>query len=204
MSRTAVLAYSGGLDTTCAIAWLREDYGFDEVIAVLVDVGQTFDIDQAIERGRAAGAADVILLDRQELVRGRPGREGPQGECSLRGEVPARLGAVAPRHRRGGRVARARARRRGGRARLHRQGQRPASLRACVQGQLPRRERDRPAPRPHLVARGGDRVRARTRYPGKRHHGSRPTRSTRTSWAGRSRPACSRTRGRPRRRSRTS
>ena len=65
MSRTAVLAYSGGLDTTCAIAWLREDYGFDEVIAVLVDVGQTFDIDQAIERGRAAGAADVILLDRK-------------------------------------------------------------------------------------------------------------------------------------------
>ena len=65
MSRTAVLAYSGGLDTTCAIAWLREDYGFDEVIAVLVDVGQSFDIDQAIERGRAAGAADVILLDRK-------------------------------------------------------------------------------------------------------------------------------------------
>jgi hypothetical protein len=30
MSRTAVLAFSGGLDTTCAIAWLKEDYGFDE------------------------------------------------------------------------------------------------------------------------------------------------------------------------------
>jgi len=61
-----VLAYSGGLDTTCAIAWLREDYGFDEVVAVLVDVGQVFDVEASLARGRAAGAADVILLDRKD------------------------------------------------------------------------------------------------------------------------------------------
>ena len=66
MTRTAVLAYSGGLDTTCAIAWLREDYGFDEVVAVLVDVGQVFDLEESLARGRAAGAADVILLDRRD------------------------------------------------------------------------------------------------------------------------------------------
>jgi argininosuccinate synthase len=66
MSRTAVLAYSGGLDTSCAIVWLQEDYGFDEVVAVLVDVGQEFDLEESLERGRAAGAADVILLDRKE------------------------------------------------------------------------------------------------------------------------------------------
>ena len=36
MSTTAVLAYSGGLDTTCIIAWLKEFYGYDEVVAVLV------------------------------------------------------------------------------------------------------------------------------------------------------------------------
>ena len=66
MSRTAVLAYSGGLDTTCIIAWLKEDYGYDEVVAVLVDVGQVFDVDEAIVRGRAAGADDVLLLDRKE------------------------------------------------------------------------------------------------------------------------------------------
>jgi argininosuccinate synthase len=65
-TRTAVLAYSGGLDTTCAIAWLREDYGFDEVVAVLVDVGQTYDLDEAILRGTAAGAADVLLVDRKD------------------------------------------------------------------------------------------------------------------------------------------
>jgi len=66
MSRCAVLAYSGGLDTSCAIAWLKEDYGFDEVLAVLVDVGQAFDLDASLARGRAAGADEVVLLDRKE------------------------------------------------------------------------------------------------------------------------------------------
>ena len=63
---TAVLAYSGGLDTSCAIAWLKEDYGFDEVVAVLVDVGQDAHFGPAIERGKAAGADDVLLLDRRD------------------------------------------------------------------------------------------------------------------------------------------
>jgi argininosuccinate synthase len=64
--RTAVLAYSGGLDTSCAIAWLKEDYGFDEVIAVLVDVGQEADFRTSTVRGKAAGADDVVLLDLKE------------------------------------------------------------------------------------------------------------------------------------------
>src|SRR5438874_11594644 len=63
---TAVLAYSGGLDTSCAIAWLKEDYGYDEVVAVLVDVGQAVDFAPARGRGRAAGADDVIVLDRKD------------------------------------------------------------------------------------------------------------------------------------------
>jgi argininosuccinate synthase len=63
---TAVLAYSGGLDTSCAIAWLREDYGFDEVVAVLVDVGQEGNFEPAVERATAAGASDVVVLDRRE------------------------------------------------------------------------------------------------------------------------------------------
>src|SRR5439155_1206828 len=61
----AVLAYSGGLDTTCCIAWLKEDYGFDEVVAVLVDVGQEYDLREAQGRGYAAGADDVLLVDRK-------------------------------------------------------------------------------------------------------------------------------------------
>ena len=64
--KTAVLAYSGGLDTSCMIGWLKEDYGYDEVVAVLVDVGQDTDFEPAFARGRAAGADDVVLVDRKE------------------------------------------------------------------------------------------------------------------------------------------
>jgi argininosuccinate synthase len=64
---TAVVSYSGGLDTSCIVAWLKEDrYGFDEVIAVLVDVGQEFDLEESIARGTAAGADEVLLVDRKD------------------------------------------------------------------------------------------------------------------------------------------
>jgi argininosuccinate synthase len=66
VTKTAVLAYSGGLDTSCIISWLKEDYGFDEVVAVLVDVGQDVDFEPAVGRGAAAGADDVIVLDRKD------------------------------------------------------------------------------------------------------------------------------------------
>ena len=66
MNRIAVVAFSGGLDTSCIVSWLKEDrYGFDEVVAVLVDVGQEFDLEASIERGRAAGADEVVLIDRK-------------------------------------------------------------------------------------------------------------------------------------------
>jgi argininosuccinate synthase len=66
MSKTAVVAFSGGLDTSCIISWLKEDhYGFEEVVAVLVDVGQTLDVEPSIARGTAAGADDVVLLDKR-------------------------------------------------------------------------------------------------------------------------------------------
>src|ERR1044072_7564712 len=67
MSRIAVVAFSGGLDTSCIVSWLKEDwYAFDEVVAVLVDVGQEFDLEESIARARAADAGDVVLLDRKD------------------------------------------------------------------------------------------------------------------------------------------
>jgi argininosuccinate synthase len=67
MSNTAVVAYSGGLDTSCILAWLKEDwYGFEEVVAVLVEVGQEFDLDESIARAKAAGADDVVRVDRTD------------------------------------------------------------------------------------------------------------------------------------------
>jgi argininosuccinate synthase len=62
---TAVVAYSGGLDTSCILAWLKEDpYGFHEVVAVLVDVGQQLDLEHSVARASAAGADDVLIVDR--------------------------------------------------------------------------------------------------------------------------------------------
>ena len=67
MSKAAVVAYSGGLDTSCILAWLKEDwYGYAEVVAVLVDVGQEFDLEESVTRAKAAGADDVLLVDRKD------------------------------------------------------------------------------------------------------------------------------------------
>jgi len=59
--KKAVLAYSGGLDTSVTIRWLTEQ-GY-EVHAVAVDVGQREDFDEIVERGRLAGAASVRVAD---------------------------------------------------------------------------------------------------------------------------------------------
>ena len=61
MTDKAVLAYSGGLDTSVTIHWLG-DRGF-EVHAVAVDVGQQEDFEQIVARGRRAGAASVRVID---------------------------------------------------------------------------------------------------------------------------------------------
>ena len=60
----AVLAYSGGLDTSVAIHWLAEQ-GY-EVVAVAVDVGQQEDFGEVIRRGELAGAAEVRVVDAVE------------------------------------------------------------------------------------------------------------------------------------------
>src|SRR3970282_1756082 len=68
-SKKVVLAYSGGLDTSCAIPWLKENYDC-EVIAVLADVGQGEDLEQAAKKGGARGAAKPYAETRRtEFVR---------------------------------------------------------------------------------------------------------------------------------------
>ena len=69
MTDRCVLAYSGGLDTSVAIGWLKDKYG-TEVIAMAVDVGQGVDEDLLRARGEACGAAEVIVVDaREEFAR---------------------------------------------------------------------------------------------------------------------------------------
>jgi len=60
----AVLAYSGGLDTSVAIHWLAIQ-GY-EVVAVAVDVGQQEDFEEVVRRGRLAGAVEVRVVDAVE------------------------------------------------------------------------------------------------------------------------------------------
>ena len=60
--RQVVLAYSGGLDTSVAIPWIREHYDAD-VTALSVDVGQEGELGNAIERARRNGAVDARLVD---------------------------------------------------------------------------------------------------------------------------------------------
>jgi argininosuccinate synthase len=64
-----VLAYTGGLDTSIAIAWLAEQYSA-EVIAVTLDLGQARELTAVRERALAVGAARAHVLDaREEFAR---------------------------------------------------------------------------------------------------------------------------------------
>ena len=60
--KRVALAYSGGLDTSIIIPWLRENYGC-EVVAVAVDVGQGTETEGLIAKARASGAIDAYVLD---------------------------------------------------------------------------------------------------------------------------------------------
>lgn len=63
-----LLAYSGGLDTSVAIHWLKEKYGSD-VVTVTVDVGQSDDLKDAMRRAKAIGAAKSWVIDvKKEFV----------------------------------------------------------------------------------------------------------------------------------------
>jgi argininosuccinate synthase len=60
-----VLAYSGGLDTSVILAWLKEEYGA-EVIAYTADVGQGEEVSEAREKALATGASEAVVDDLRE------------------------------------------------------------------------------------------------------------------------------------------
>ena len=63
---TIVLAFSGGLDTSVAIGWLKDKLGYERVIAMAADVGQGVDAEFLVERGTACGADDVLVVDARD------------------------------------------------------------------------------------------------------------------------------------------
>jgi argininosuccinate synthase len=62
--KKVVLAYSGGLDTSCAIKWFK-DKGFD-VVCFIADLGQGEDFQKIEERGLKGGASKVYIKDLQD------------------------------------------------------------------------------------------------------------------------------------------
>jgi argininosuccinate synthase len=65
MPEKVVLAYSGGLDTSIIIPWLRENYSYD-VIAMVGDVGQGDDIEAVVDKAYKTGASKVVVEDLRE------------------------------------------------------------------------------------------------------------------------------------------
>ena len=67
--KKVVLAYSGGLDTSIIIPWLKENYDNCEVIAVSGDVGQGTELDGLEEKAKKTGASNLYVLNlKKEFV----------------------------------------------------------------------------------------------------------------------------------------
>ena len=66
--KKVVLAYSGGLDTSIIIPWLKENYNNPEIIAVAADVGQGAELDGIEEKALETGAAKIRVEDLADLM----------------------------------------------------------------------------------------------------------------------------------------
>ena len=67
--KKVVLAYSGGLDTSIIIPWLKENYNNCEVVAVSADVGQGTELDGLEEKALKTGASKLYIEDlKKEFV----------------------------------------------------------------------------------------------------------------------------------------
>ena len=64
--KKVALAYSGGLDTSCIIPWLKENYDGCEVIAVCADIGQGDELSVVHDKALKSGASDVFIADLTE------------------------------------------------------------------------------------------------------------------------------------------
>ncbi|MBX0322554.1 argininosuccinate synthase [Halomicroarcula sp. F13] len=66
---TVALAFSGGLDTTVCVSLLKEEYGYDEVIGVTVDVGQPdYEFEEAEETAEALGVEQHVVDAKEEFA----------------------------------------------------------------------------------------------------------------------------------------
>jgi len=81
MKEKVVLAYSGGLDTTAIIPWLKENFDYD-VICCCIDCGQGEELDGLEERAKLSGASKLYIeniIDEFCSLR--------SGKCHLRKQI---------------------------------------------------------------------------------------------------------------------
>ena len=132
-SEKIVLAYSGGLDTSIIIPWLKENYAY-EVIAMVADVGQGDDVEAVVNKAYKTGASKVVVEDlREEFLTGYVWPALKAGR-SVRKQISAGHFARPSGDRKtsgGSSVAR---RGIGRQPRMHRQRQRSGPLRDGVPG----------------------------------------------------------------------
>lgn len=62
----AVLAYSGGVDTSVCIPYMKEEWGVEEVITLAADLGQGDELDPIREKALTSGASESLVADLQE------------------------------------------------------------------------------------------------------------------------------------------
>ena len=65
MAEKAVLAYSGGLDTSVAIKWIKEKYGYD-IVTFTVDIGNVANMEAIRQKALDVGAVDAVVADARE------------------------------------------------------------------------------------------------------------------------------------------
>ena len=67
--KKAVLAYSGGLDTSIILKWLQDQYNC-EVVTFTADIGQGEEVEPAREKAKKLGVSEIFVEDlREEFVR---------------------------------------------------------------------------------------------------------------------------------------
>ena len=67
-NKKCILAYSGGMDSTISIAWIKKEYNLD-VITLTLDLGGGPELDGVKEKAKNAGAIDSLIWDvRDEFV----------------------------------------------------------------------------------------------------------------------------------------
>src|SRR5262249_35454402 len=122
-----ILAYSGGLDTSVMVPWIREKYNLD-VVCFTVDLGQGDDLEKIRQKALRTGAVDAVTVDARNLFVDCFVFPALMAGAVYEGKYPlaTALGRPGDRQACGGHGPPVQ--RPGGRPRLYGKGQRPGPL----------------------------------------------------------------------------